>query len=65
MDIETPKGWRKGQAIFNFLAWLHKEKNYALEFDRETGRMADCFHIPDSKFDKLYDEFLELHKYRD
>jgi hypothetical protein len=68
MDIKTPKDWRKGQTIFNFLWWLHAEKEYRTETIRfngsssnpvtATGRMADPFHIPDAEMDKLYEEFL-------
>lgn len=61
MNIKTPKGWRKGQTIFNFLWWLKEHKRYLAEFDGE-GRMADPFHIPDEKFVALYQEFLEAHQ---
>lgn len=55
-DLKTPKGWRKGQAIFNFLWWLKEKEGY----DPEVGpeRMADPFNIDDKKFEELYDEFL-------
>ena len=75
MNIETPKGWRKGQTIFNFLWWLKEHKGYKTEIaipilpTREgydpkgysEGRMADPFHIQDAEIDKLYKEFLEQH----
>ncbi len=56
MDVETPKGWRKGQTIFNFLEWLRLEHGYTSGYEK-VGRMADPFHIPDSDFDSLYQEF--------
>ena len=61
MNIETPKGWRKGQAIFNFL-WFLLENGYPRELGVENGRLADSFSIPNEELDKLYKEFLELHK---
>lgn len=54
MKIKTPKGWRKGQTIFNFLEWLRVEKGYW-----QAKRMADPFNIPDDEFDELFEEFLE------
>lgn len=56
MDIKKPKGWRKGQTIFNFLWWLNVVKGYSPEIGKE--RMADCFHIQDKKFEELFAEFL-------
>lgn len=58
MDIKTPKRWRKGQTIFNFLWWLQSEKGYSPE-PGVGGRMADPFGIPNKEFDTLYDEFLQ------
>ena len=55
--LKTPKGWRKGQTIFNFLWWLNVVKGYSPECDRE--RMADPFHIPDTKIEELYKEFIK------
>ena len=60
MDIKTPKGWRKGQTIFNFLWWLKSDKGYHSEMNTE-GRMADPFHIDDETLEKLFAEFLETH----
>lgn len=60
MDIKTPKRWRKGQTLFNFLWWLQEEKGYSPEMGA-SGRMADPFHIPDTKLENLYEEFLLLH----
>lgn len=60
MNIKTPKKWRKGQTIFNFLWWLQEQKGYAPEIG-VTGRMADPFHIDDKKFDDFFKEFLNEH----
>lgn len=51
-----PKGWRQGQFWFNFLEWLKVEKGYQSE---QSNRMADPFHIPDDKFNKLIKEYEE------
>lgn len=49
MNIKTPKGWRKGQTLVNFLAWVHLvAKN-------------DPFYIEDRELDKLFKEFLKLY----
>jgi len=61
LNIPTPKDWRMGQTIFNFLWWLQEQKGYASELDT-TGRMADPFHISDSQLQKLYKEFIKQHK---
>lgn len=62
MDITTPKGWRKGQTIFNFLEWLHKEKGYENDTQIQgLERMADPFYIEDTEIDRLYDEFIMKH----
>ena len=58
MNIETTKGWRKSQTIFNFLWWLNEVKKYPTEIGAR-GRMADPFNIPNSELDKLFAEFLE------
>lgn len=57
MNIQTPKGWRKGQTIFNFLWWLHDEKGLPVE-PLAKGRMADPFNISDEKLDELWAEYL-------
>lgn len=57
MNIKTPKNWRKGQTIFNFLWWLQAKKGYSPEMGT-PGMMADTFHIPDDLFDKFFDEYL-------
>lgn len=59
MDIITPKGWRKGQTLYNFLRWLRTKKNFSapLHYDK----MADPFYIEDKELDKLYDEFIMQH----
>lgn len=59
MNIDTPKNWRKGQTIFNFLSWLQSEKEYPPEIGAQ-GRMADPFNIPDEDLDTLYQEFLNV-----
>lgn len=59
MDIKTPKGWRKGQTIFNFLWWLKSDKGFHPEIGEE--RMADPFHIDDGELEKLFTEFLTKH----
>lgn len=68
MNIETPRRWRKGQTIFNFLWWLNEHKGFHREmgtfgvFMESTevgGRMADPFHIEDSEIDSLFREYLE------
>ena len=71
INLHTPKGWRKGQTIFNFLGWLKTEKGYSPEFlmgkeeeedSLATGRMADPFHIPDKELDELFMEFLKSYE---
>lgn len=57
MNIETPKGWRKGQTIFNFLWWLNTNGHSRPEVGGE--RMADPFHIPDKELDALFALFIE------
>ena len=59
MEIKTPRYWRKGQTIFNFLEWLSDKKKYGTN---QNSRMADPFHIPDDEWDKLYKEYLKLNK---
>lgn len=72
MNINTPRGWRKGQTIFNFLEWLHTEKKIETEmvsssritagpFEYSLTRMADPFHISDAQLDSYWDEF--YHKF--
>lgn len=62
MDFERPKGWRKGQTIFNFLEWVRIEKEKR-EVDvyfvnSQSPRMADPFSWSDGNFDSLWDEYL-------
>ena len=57
IHFKIPKGWRKGQTLFNFLWWLKREKGYPGE-PEESGRMADPFNISDAKLDTLYKQFL-------
>ena len=61
MQIKTPKNWRKGQTIFNFLEWL-KEKGYSSHISNPNGVMADPYYIKDEELDKLYKEFMEQYK---
>lgn len=52
--MKTPKRWRKGQTIFNFLEWLG---NKGIPLNQHQ-RMADPFHLSDDEWDKYYEEFL-------
>ncbi len=54
MNIDNPKGLRKGQTIFNFLEWLKKEKGID---GNQSDRLADPFYIEDEAFDKYWEEF--------
>lgn len=56
IKLHTPKGWRMGQTIFNFLEWLAAHKGYDAG---QNKRMADPFYIFDSDFERLYKEFLK------
>lgn len=58
MKINKPKRWRTGQTIFNFLEWLQTNKGYEAN---QSIRMADPFHIQDTDFEKLFQEFLGSH----
>lgn len=53
--MKRPRGWRKGQTLFNFLAWLHTAHNVPAN---QGARMADPFHISDGRLDQLWAEFL-------
>ncbi len=57
MEIERPKGIRKGQQIFNFLEWIRNK--YEHTSHEQSKRMADPFHFSDELFDKYYEEFLK------
>ena len=46
MDFPRPKGWRKGQTIYNFLTWLTEDK-----YER-------YYYVSDEQWDKWYEEFL-------
>lgn len=59
-NLKTPKDWRKGQTLFNFLEWLAIIKGF--DNSKNIGRMADPFHIPDNELKKLYTEFLKEQK---
>ncbi len=67
LNIPRPKGWRKGQTIFNFLWWLKEHRLIPTELlgwdgkmapEYAKGRMADVFNIPDAKLEAYYAEFL-------
>ena len=57
MKIKTPKGWRKGQSIWNFLNWLVGQGLPIGELP-----VADPFYIEDEVLDKLYAKFLKENK---
>lgn len=56
MNFRVAKNQRVGQSIFNFLEWLRVEKKYNSE---QSVRMADPFYISDTKWGRLYKEFLD------
>ena len=58
MNIKTPKDWRKGQTIFNFLEWL-ANKGYSTG---QNHRLADTFHIADKELDELFKQYIEESK---
>lgn len=45
---------RIGQKIFNFLSWLHTEKDIDTN---QCGRIADPFHISDKEMIKYWIEY--------
>ncbi len=51
--MERPKGWRKGQMVFNFLQWC-KQHGVA---GNQNHRLADTFHLSDAEYDRLWQEF--------
>lgn len=51
--MEKPKGWRKGQMIFNFLEWCRSEGVHG----NQNARLADTFHLRDEEYDKLWAEY--------
>ena len=57
MELKTPKGWRKGQTMFNFLEFV-REKGVPTN---QNGRLADTFHVPDEDMEKYLKEFEELY----
>lgn len=67
MIIDPPEGLRKGQAIFNFLAWVAQQKDarvihaypkHKVKGDESHWIFADPFNIPDEKWDALYAQWL-------
>lgn len=55
LQIVPPAGWRIGQTLFNFLAWVKETHGYN---GLEDSRMADPFHIPYELIVSYYQEFL-------
>lgn len=55
---DLPAGWRPGQFMFNFLAWLKAEKGYSAEHGSTGSRMADPFHIGADEWNALVKEYL-------
>lgn len=53
-NMNRPKGWRKGQMIFNFLEWLGADKNMPTS---QSSRMADPFYLRDEEWDRLWEEY--------
>jgi len=56
--IKMPKGWRKGQFMFNFLEFLRVKGIQT----NQNSRLADSFHLPDEDWDKYMEEFINLYK---
>lgn len=54
---DMPRGWRKGQTVFNFLEWLLK---FGYAPANQNQRLADPFHLSDEEWDKMYQQFLNL-----
>ena len=53
IKIQIPKGWRKGQTIFNFLEFM-QEKGVPTN---QNARLADPFYLSDEEWDKYEREF--------
>ena len=58
MNIETPKGWRKGQTLFNFLEWLLENGGHR---NQAGERQADVFYVEDVWLDSKWKEFLKVY----
>lgn len=58
-NMKTPKDWRKGQTVYNFLEWVRREKK--IDSSRSV-LMADPFYIEDADWDKWWDEYNKLMK---
>lgn len=56
MNIQTPKGWRKGQTLFNFLEWCRVTDQLP---PNQNDRMGDPFHVSDEYLDELWSEYLK------
>jgi hypothetical protein len=50
--------WRKGQTVFNFLAWLKDTGRYE---GIDNSRMADPFYIIDAEWDRWWGQFIYEH----
>lgn len=59
-NIKIPTDWRIGQTLFNFLAWVQREK--VILVDSSGERMADPFHYPDEQLVAFYKEFIKTQK---
>lgn len=55
---ELPKGWRKGQMLFNWLEWLLK---HGVEANQAGSRAADTFYMSDEEFNQKWNEYLREH----
>ena len=54
LNFNKPMGWRNGQFLFNWLAWL-AQKGYPVD---QSNRIADTFHIDNKTLDELYKTFV-------
>lgn len=54
-----PKGWRKGQTIFNFLSWLKENHKVSTIAERQND-MIDPYYIEDKDWDRLFKDFLKV-----
>lgn len=57
MNIEKPKGWRKGQMLFNFLEWLSTNGG---TINQCGPRCADTFYNDDEFIDEKWAEYLKV-----
>lgn len=59
MNIKPPKGWRKGQTIFNFLTWL---TSHGGTINQLGTHAADPFYMEDEMFDQKWRQFIKENK---